>query len=392
MAQTDAGPARYMQGIAVPASSVNPTEFFARTRRKLQTESSKNFAGLGQQDVFQLKKSDIIAGLFIRFVGSVTSTPGTGTVATTARWPYDLIRAARFTANGQANLINVSGLKLKVRDFMAKGDLTDRGIAQSIAGQTVTQGTLSQASESWGVGSRATAIAGGTYDLDLEWFVPVAEDQVDLAGSIFAQTSSTDLTLTLDWATAAELFTLTGNATAGVTGQVQIIALRYSVPLGADGQIVVPDLSIFHSLIQTRHSGDLGTGENEVKLIGQGSGKTLLRVFSQLWNGTPAAPVPVHEGNFGRMAWRYGSNETPDELHDGQILRFLNERYYNVDIGRVHGFWSHEFAVENAFRDVLDMGTTSELRQVISIDPSLALSNAALEVVQETIFAAGQGS
>jgi hypothetical protein len=380
-----------MQGIAVPASSVNPREFFARTRRKIQTESSKVFAGLGGQDNIELKKTDIIAGLIIRFDGNVTSTPGTGTVATTARWPYDLLRTVKFTANGQSNIINCSGAKLKAREFMAKGDLSDRGVPQSVGGVTVSQGTLSQGCESWGVGSRATAIAAGSYDLDLEWFVPVAEDQVDLAGAIFAATSSTDLTLTLDWATAAELFSLTGNAAASVAGTVQIIAVRYSVPLGADGQIVVPDLSVFHSLIQSRHT-NIANGENELRLVGQGAGKTLLRAFSQLWNGATPAPVVVNEDNFGKLAWRFGGNETPDEYQDGQVLRYINERMYNTDIAAVHGFFCHEFATENAFRDVVDLGTTSEWRQVVNVLPAVALTSPALEVVQESIFTAGAGS
>jgi hypothetical protein len=58
-------PARYMQGIAVPANSVNPNEFFARTRRRRQPEQTKQFNGLGGTDVFELKKTDILAGIMI---------------------------------------------------------------------------------------------------------------------------------------------------------------------------------------------------------------------------------------------------------------------------------------------------------------------------------------
>lgn len=390
VAQPNAG-ARYMQGIAVPESSVNPREFFARTRRRIQTEQSKAFAGVGGQDVFELKKTDVLAGLFIRFDGSLTTLKGTGQVSTSARWPYDLVRQLRFTANGQSNIINASGLKLKAREYMARADITDRGISQSVNGATVSQGSLSQACESWGVGSRATNIADGTYDIDLSWFVPVAEDQVDLAGAIFAASSSTDLTVTIDWATAAELFTLTGTAAATLTGQVQVVALRYSIPLGPDGQIVVPDLSVFHSLIQSRHTG-LANGENELRLVGQGAGKTLLRCYSQLWTGAASAPVVLNEDNFGKLAWRFGGNETPDEYADGQIMRYINERQYAADIGAVWGFMSHEFAAENAFRDAVDLGTTSEWRQVITVKDAVVLANAAVETVVESIFTAGAGS
>ncbi|MFE0478121.1 hypothetical protein ACFW2V_41670, partial [Streptomyces sp. NPDC058947] len=101
-----------MQGIAVPAESVRPTEFFARTRRHFQLEKAATWAGLGGQDVVELKKSDVLGGLTIRFKGSLVITLPSGTAATTARWPYDLIKQVRFTANGASNLINCSGLKL----------------------------------------------------------------------------------------------------------------------------------------------------------------------------------------------------------------------------------------------------------------------------------------
>jgi hypothetical protein len=379
---------RYMQGIAVPASAVRPAEFFARTRRKLGTEFSRTFAGLGQQDVVEIKKTDILSELTVRFVGTLTITPGSGSVATTRRWPYDLLRQVRFTANGQSNLINVSGAKLKVREFMAHGDLTDRGVSQSVAGSTVVQGTLSQSSESWGVGSGATAISAGSYDVDLEWVLPIAEDQVDLMGAIFCATSSTDLSLVLDWGSASELFVLAGNGAAALTGKAMVIAKRFSIPI-SDGNIVVPDLSQFHSLIQTRHT-DLSLGANELRMVGQGAGKTLLRMFTQIWNGSGAgAPLAVNATNYGRLAWRYSGNETPDELEDGIVLRALNERYYNTDIGKVHGFFAHEFAAENAFRDTVDLGTTAEFRQVIELGSSLTLTNAAAEIVTESIFVAG---
>lgn len=382
---------RYMQGIAVPASSVNPREFFARTRRQCSPDYNKPFAGLGQTDVVEVKQTGVVAGFFVRFDGSVTVTPGSGTVSSLARWPYDLLKRLRFTANGQSNVIDCSGLKLKVREFMARGDLSDRGVPQSVNGATVQNGTLAQASESWGVGSRAASISGGTYDLDLEWFVPVAEDQVDLAGAIFAATASTELVLNIDWANQNEIFALTGNGAVAVTGQVQVQALRYSIPLGADGQIVVPDLSVFHSLQQSRIT-DFSTGLNEKKLVGQGAGKTLLRLYSQLWNGTVPVPLALNEDNFGQMAWRFSTNESPDEYPDGQMLRLINERMYNVDIGAVWGFWSHEFASENAFRDAVDLGTTSEWRQVLTIQSGVTLTNPAMEYVAETLFAAGAGA
>lgn len=381
-------PVAMMQGVAVPASSVRPAEFFSKTRRHILLERQVSWSGQSQ-DVFELRKSDILSSLLVRFSGSLVVTPSTGSVASTARWPYDLIKQCRFSANGASNIINCSGAKLKVRDVMKRSDLTDRGVERTWAGATVRQGTLSQASESWGVGSASSALAGGTYPVELEWTVPVAEDEIDLAGAIFLATSSTDLTLTLDWEAIANLFTVVAPATVSLTGTVQVISTKFSIPIGADGQIVVPALNVFHSLIQSRTTA-IQTGENEVRLVGQGAGKSLLRAYYQLWNGAaPQTQVPLTAANFGKQSWRYGNNETPDEYIDGTHLRMVNERNYNADIGVLHGFGCHEFASENAFRDVVDMGTTSELRLAISLASGLALTNPALEYVTETVFLAG---
>lgn len=393
MAQVTAttGPVRYMQGIAVPSESVRPAEFFARTRRRTFNEGQQTWNGFGGQNTWELKKSDIIAAAVVRFTGSLVVTPGTGTVASTARWPYDTLKAVRFTANGASNVINASGLKLKLREAQKRSDFNDRGVAQTIGGATVTQGTLSSASESWGVGSNTSALSGGTYPVDLYWVVPIAEDEIDLSGAIFAATSSTDLTIQVDMETAANLFALTGNGAVTLTGNIQTTTIKYSIPIGSDGQIVVPDLSLFHSYIQSRTT-QLGTGGNETRLIGQGAGKTLLRTSFQTWNGATPAPLKMTDANYGEIAWRYGSNETPDDYLTGGVLREINERMYNSDIGGQWGFGAIDFANENAFRDAVDMGTTSDLRLLTTLQSGVTLNNAAFEYVQETIFQAGAGS
>lgn len=385
MANQPGNGALFMQGIAVPASAVNPTAFFAKTRRNTLLEGQRTYAGLGNQDIIELKKTDILSGLTVKFFGNLVVTPGTGTVASTARWPHDLARRVRFTANGQSNIINVSGAKLKVRDIMKKGDLTDRGVVQSFNGANVNQGTLSKSSDAWGVGSVQSNIGAGTYGLELEWVIPVAEDEIDLAGAIFAQTSSTDLTLTIDWAPPADIFTLTGNATVALTGTLQTMATRYTIPGDGQGGIIVPNLSTFHSLLEQRVSG-LTNGDNEPRLSGQGAGKSLLRLYHQVWNG--ATPMVPSRSNFSQLGWRFAGNETPENA-DGSFWRFRNERDYNSDIGACFGFFCFDFASENAFRDAVDLGSTSEFRTLVSIPAGVALTSPAIETVAETIFAAG---
>lgn len=384
---TDA-PVRYMQGIAVPEESVQPARFFALTRRHRTVEKSESFVGLGQSSNIELKKADILSGILVKFSGSLVVA--TSTINTSALWPYGLINRLRFTANGQSNVINARGLQLKAREFMAHGDKQDRGISNTVAGVARTQGTLAQASESWGVGSNTTAIGTGTYAVELFWWVPIAEDEVDLSGAIFAATSSTDLTLQIDWEQSVNLFA--GAGTATLTGTVQYESTKFSIPV-ADGMLIVPDLSLFHSIITARTSS-IANGDNETRTLGQGAGKTLLRIGYQTWNGAgfASAPLPMNATNFGRQSWRYAGNETPDEYFDGQMLREVNERDYQSDIGGIWGFGVHDFANENAFRDAIDMGTTSEFRLFSNITNTPTLSNAFFEYFAETVYYAGAGA
>lgn len=382
---------RTMQGISVPTTSVNPEEFFALTRRKRQVEKAPTaWQGFGGVDLIEFRKSDILAGAYVRVRVNFTLANGTGAVATTGRWPYDIAGKMKFTANGQSNLLNASGLKYKARELMGNQELTDRSVAQTFAGATVTNGSLSQSCEAWGVGSNTTGIAPGTYDLDITYFIPIAEDQVDLSGAIFAATSSTDLTLSIEWNTLVNLFTLTGTASVVVNfGNFTVEAIKYSIPKGHDGQIVVPDLSVFHSFVESQYTA-LQTADNEVRLTGQGAGKRLLRVLYQVWNGpiATAAPLAMTDVNFGRQAWRYSGNETPDEIINGSMLRFINELEYNTDIGKIWGFGVHDFAVQNAFRDTLDMGQTSDLRIFSNVLAALT-GSPRLEYVTETVYVAG---
>jgi hypothetical protein len=379
-----------LQGQIVPANAIDPTAFFSRTRRKRYREYGQAFAGLGNTDTAELRHSDLLAALHVRFTGTLAVVHGTGTAATTLRWPYDLLKTVRFIANGQSNLINCSGLKLKFREVAANPTAEDRGVSQSVNNATVTQGTLSMASESWGVGSGQTAIASGNYAVDLYWRVPIAEDEKMLAGAVFAQTTATDLTLVMDWNTAAALFVITGNDTVALTGNVTVEAEKYSIP-SVENRMIIPDLSLFHSLIQTPINGALAQGDNEARLVSQGVGRTMLRLFFQTWNGNaPAVPLPLTAANYGPQGWRYGTNETPELFPDGRSLREWNEQLYGSDVGAIWGFGCHEFEATWGFRDTVDQGASSDLR--LYINYAAALTSPSLEYVQETMFAAGSSA
>lgn len=379
-------PRQVMQGQVVAPSSVNPTEFAKATRRMRFLQNNAAYAGLGATDTVKINRTGIISELLIQASGTVTVTLNAGTAASTSRWPYDLIKNCRFAANGQAQLINVSGTKLKVFEIMRRGDITDRGVVQAIGGASPgtarSQGTLAMNSESWGIGSNVSAIAGGAYSFNLEWVVPIAADQGTLVGAIFAQTSSTDLTLSIDWAPVADLFTLTGAATAVVALTLKVLSTVYTIPSDGRGGIFIPDLSAFHTLTQSSIT-NAGTGVNELTLIGQGAGRQLLRIYSQVWNGAAPAIFAVNDTNYGQFGLKFGASDQPEQLGSGSLAAMVQERTYNSDLAAFFGFLSLDFASEFAYRDSYDEGTASEIRLVVELLG--VLTNPRVEYVQETI-------
>lgn len=381
-----------MQGIEVPSASVNPQLFMQATRRlRFAQASVAQIQGFGQTDTFVIKQTGIISAIDITVKGTITVTLGAtpGTCASTARWPFDLIQRARLSANGQSNLINCSGAKLRVHEFMAIGDTSDRGIPQSIGDATVYQGTLSQNSDEWGVGQSQTAIASGTYDVSFTVRMPVAFDQTKLTGAIFAQTASTALQVDIDWAPEASLFTLASGATVVQNLSCTLGGVVYSIP-ESNGQIIVPDLSVFHSLVQN-NDFTLGSGaESELTLQGQGVGRQLMRTYWQVWNGNaPQVPLVLNDTNFGSIGWRYGGNDTPEIYENGRVLRAIQEKLYDTDIG-LQGFAALDWASQWAFRDSIDEGTATNLRLVITCNA--ATTSPRTEIVQETIFSGASGS
>src|SRR5215469_3502678 len=141
-------PTQLMQGIEVPVTSIDPKQFFRQTRRLNILEKNLGaFAGLGSTDTIAKLQTGVLGKLRVQFLGSLVVALPTGTCATIGRWPYDLARAFRFSANGQSNLINCRGWKLKIREMMQRGDLSDRGVVRGIGGASpgtqVQQGTLS---------------------------------------------------------------------------------------------------------------------------------------------------------------------------------------------------------------------------------------------------------
>lgn len=386
-----------LQGVLVPQTSIQPELFFRATQRLNVRQQTFTFGGFGTTQNVPILQTGIVSKLRIKFEGTLTVTLGGGTAATTMAWPYNLLKRIRFSANGQSNLINASGWQLKARQFMERSDSNDRGVSRGIggtgAGTARTQGTLSLNNENWGVGQGTTALVGAptVYTVALEWEVPISFDQVFLHGAIFAQTSSTDLNLALDMSPQTELFTLTGAATAVLAGNFVVEAVLFTIPQGPDGSVLVPDLSMFHSIIGTRYNAP-SVGTNEVRLAGQGVGRQLMRLWFQTMNGATPAPLALTTANYGQIGWRFGGNDTPEQWQDGLTVAQVNESLFGVDFGSQQGFGILDWSSEHALRDTIDEGSATELRLLVEIANGVALTSPSIEYVQETMFSGAVGA
>lgn len=387
-----------LQGVQAPDVVVDPLTFYANTRRmRFPMQSSKAIAGLGTSDSIQLKKTGVVSALEVQIGGSVVVGGTIGTTTASWEWPYNLVQKFKVSANGQSNLIDARGLEIKAFDYLMKGDLNDRGVSQRVGNSTaITQGTLSLSHEDWGgTGAASNFIAPGlnvaavgTYPISLTYVIPIASDPVTLIGALYGQSQATNLNLEIAYATQAQIFSAVGaSATLDFTGvTVSVRGLVYSIP-NVNGKYVVPDLSQFHQ-ITSQPYGVASSGANEYNLSGTGTGRHLLRTLSNVYSS--AAPLAVNATNYADLSWKYGGNDVPETVASGTGLRAINERQFCVDFGKAWGLFVWDFASENALRDIVDTGTTSDLRLVVNLVSTP--TNGQLWICQENLFAGVVGA
>lgn len=385
-------PVNVLQGVQAQNVVMDPARFYPATRRlRFPMKSKSAITGIGSTDSTTLKQTGIISALEIRISGTVVlGGTITGTIMSW-RWPYELVKAVRVSANGQANLINASGLWLKSLQ-MTQERTNDRGVTRTILATARNEGTLALNCDDWGtsganqLGPGVTVGSTGTYTVDLKFRVPIAFDPKTLLGAIFAQTAQTNLTCDVDYETQANLLTLGGAATVAFNLNSEISGIVYTIPQ-VGGQFVVPDLSAFHQFVSSALPS-VAQGENEILLPGTGIGRQLMRVFFQTWSNS--IPLAISETNYLNLGWRYGGNDTPEIYSNGDMLRHSNEDTFGVDLGAFWGVGCHDFCADWALRDAVDEGSTSDLRLVASL--VAAPTTPSFKFAQQTVFAAPVGA
>jgi len=383
-----------IQGVTSPNVVVDPQTFYAATRRlRFPMQALKAIAGLGSTDSVQLRQTGIISGLEIRVQGTVTFGGTIGTTTMSYEWPFNLLQEIRLSANGQSNLVKARGLSIRALEFVTNPKIDDAGLSKSFAGAAQVAGTLAMASDDWGTSSsnvmapNTNVAAVGTYTVDLTFFVPVAADPVSLVGAVYAQSSATNLSLDVQWATQAQIVSaLGGAATFASALNWSVTGRAYSIP-NVGGNYVVPDLSQFHQLAETRFGG-MAQGTNEPLLPGTGVGRRLMRLLFNVYSSS--APLAMTAANYNKVGWAYGGSDVPEAYDSGTNLRAENIRVSGVDLGGLWGLGLWDFASQFALRDTVDEGSTSDLRILLGLVS--APTAGAAQICQETLFAAPVGA
>lgn len=400
-----ANPVTIVQGQNAPNVVVDNEKFVAATRRqRYAMQGVRAWSGIGATDSVQLKQEGVVAALEARVSGTITLGGTIGTTTASYDFPYNIVQTFQLSANGQSNLISARGLTIKLLDFVQNTDLNDRGVSRSFGGagtQAIySQGTTSLSSEDWGTNSTTVAAANvlapgyntpaiGTHTFDLTYEIPVAADQVSLIGAIYAQSAATNLNLNIQWATQAQLFSAVGaSATVAYSLNWDVTGVVYSIPQVGNA-MVIPDLSQFHQVTEFRQGG-LTQNVNEIQLPGVGTGRYMLRTGYQVSSGATPTPLAMNDTNFTQVAWGYGGNTVPETFASGGKLRSLNERQYGCDIGKLWGHAIWDFASQYALRDLVDQGSTANLRHFIGLAASPTSGYA--QVWQQTLFAANVGA
>jgi hypothetical protein len=305
---------------------IAPQVFDEATILNVWQSATKAIPAFAGSDGFDIPGRGLMAEIEIIFTGTLTVTPGTGSVTPTDLWPYGLLQNIKFSVNG-SNLLNANGQSFDYR----------------------RQATTRKAPDSMTSAPTAT----GANTVEIHWVIPVADNMINLWGAILTQ--SDDLYARLDYTVAPApaaaalggLFVLAGNATVALTGNLQLTYYAYDVPIvpiqGAGEKGVLPDTDVLHRFSEFSVPV-VAAGDTEIKL--QQTAGEVERIFLWLDNiGSLSDPA-----SWNTIRFQFAETEEPTTWNAHQLLS-RNARNY---LGRITPKAAViDFAYWNQQRDAL---------------------------------------
>ena len=353
-----------LQNIPVSPYTQDPASFFAMTSKNILTPRSLAAPGPGASATAQLLQSGIVSKLQITFVG--TLVVATAAVTTSDQWPYNLLKGFLLSANGQNNLWDCDGAdlhSLRYARYPSYAEHTD--VFPDVVG---------------GGGSVAT----GTYTLSLTWEVPIAIDEVSLIGSLYAQSSATNLTAKLTQALNADLFA-TNPANATIAGTFYVQETLFDIPIDGKGMIVIPDLTRLHGFNAVEFPVT-NVGDARVPLIRSAGqlARLLISARGSATNRLSGLPNAASTKKLNSLRLEYGGNQRPFTWDPISTLLSLNNQWYGAPLP--YDRLAIDLLKENPPRDIILMQGVTELAAVPNIGSGVTLTGAGVRLVQETLF------
>lgn len=336
-----------------PFFAIAPDLFDEATIGNVWSSAQKAIPGFGQADGFDLPGRGLLAQLEVVFTGTLTVTPGTGTVTATDKWPYGLFSKFNLNANGSP-LLNASGLAYEYRRKV---------VTKNAPGSQDTYPT-----------------ATGANTIELHWIIPVADNMKTLWGALLSQAD--DLYLRLDYTQAAlaDLFALTGNAAVTLTGNLQLTYMAYDVPIVPVNGVergILPDTDVLHRF--SEYSVPVvANGDTELRL--QQTGGEIERIF--LWIDNVAGAL-LDPASWQRVRFQFAETEEP-LTYPANVLLAQNARHYN---GRITPKAAViDFAYWNQKRDALYPRGVANPKVIVTL-PTTVTPNAGARLfgVQESL-------
>jgi hypothetical protein len=328
--------------------------FLEQTRQNVRRAGTLAYAAASPAQL-ALSKVGYLSKIYIHVTGTMTCTPGTGTVALSEKGPWALLRRVRYQIGSGTELFNVSGYGAYLVHLMAK--LNWKPENGEISAPYATN------IYSAGVNSGAN-----TWNFMLE--IPITPNDRDLIGIILLQAESTATNLILEWQTAGGATSdfpvvLTGNAAAAFVGEARVYLETFTVPAEVENQ---PRLDKIHQVLE-RVDPITSVGQMSLKLLEE---NTYLRIIHSVEVNGALSTDAVES-----MQFRYNASDVPYDV--GQAIKlFLQRKSYTKDFPKGMFFWDffdQGYPNYGGDRDLVMASGLAQLESLITVAAGTVLGS-----------------
>lgn len=329
----------------------------------------------GRPWVMPLPQVGVVQKIRTFITGTIT-VAATKTATPSNLWPYGLLEDVKLSCNGQNDLHSLSGIDLHVMRCL-------RYPAYSEAVDVFPGGALGGGPG----GAGGSTIAAGTYPVHLTYEQPVATDESQLIGALFAQSSAANISIRRQVAALTDLFSA-GAADVTLNLTAHTFVVRYEIPINADGALVVPDLSRLHALNATDKQFS-GTGAVDVPMVRSAGQlhRLLVRVHADTDDRLIPSAVAAAAKRIDGLRLQYGGNKRPLDFEPISELQSQSNEWYGSVLP--YDTMCIDLVRENPARDVLILQGVTELKVVPIVNAAATVDKGVVHLVQQTLFQGG---